>query len=64
MSMRGGISIMKETDLKSRIVKSGKSRAELADAVGVQYSTLSQYLNGYITMPGDVRARIEKELEK
>ena len=55
---------MKETDLKSRIVKSGRSRAELADAVGVQYSTLSQYLNGYITMPDDVRARIEKELEK
>lgn len=52
----------KDTDLKARIVKSGKSRAELADAVGVQYSTLSQYLNGYITMPEDVRAKIEKEL--
>ncbi len=53
---------MKETDLKARIVKSGKSRADLADAIGVQYSTLSQYLNGYIPMPKDVRARIEKEI--
>lgn len=54
----------KENELKARIVRAGIDRLELAEAVGVKYSTLSQYLNGYLPMPEDVRKRINWEIDK
>jgi len=54
----------KETKLKIKILRSGKSRAELAEAVGIKYSTLSQYLNGYIKMPDGVKERLHKEIDR
>lgn len=55
--------IEKLTALKERIRKGNISRKQLAVKIDVQYMTLSNYLNGFLTMPEHVLQAIEEELK-
>jgi transcriptional regulator with XRE-family HTH domain len=52
-----------ETQLKRNIEDAGLSFKEVAEQVGKSYSTLVQYLNGFSSMPGEIRLKIRRLID-
>lgn len=45
------------------LINSKRTRLEIADELGIPYSTLSSYVNGFTQMPNDIQEHLRKIMD-